>query len=63
MACVIGAVPTVLILYADFASRHEHMAHMPALVLGALIAACGPLFYLISRMTSKRPDAVVATAD
>jgi hypothetical protein len=39
------------------------MAHMPALVLGALIAACGPLFYLISRMTSKRPDAVVATAD
>jgi amino acid transporter len=63
MACVIGAVPTVLILYADFASRHEHMAHMPALVLGALIAACGPLLYVISKMMSKRPDAVVATAD
>jgi len=63
MACVIGAVPTALIVYADFATRHEHMAHMPALVLGALIAACGPLFYLISRMTSERPDAVVATAD
>jgi amino acid transporter len=63
LACVIGAVPTALILYADFASRHEHMAHMPALVLGALIAAGGPLFYVISKMTSKRPDVVVATAD
>ena len=61
--CVIGAVPTALILYADFVSRHEHMAHMPALLLGALIAACGPLFFLLSKITSRRPEAVAATAD
>ena len=53
-ACVIGAVPTALIVYADVASRHEHMAHMPALLLGALIAACGPLFFLLSKMNSRR---------
>jgi amino acid transporter len=61
--CVIGAVPTALIVYADVASRHEHMAHMPALVLGALIAACGPLFYWLSRMNSRRPDAITVPAD
>ena len=61
--CVIGAVPTALIIYADVASRHEHMAHMPALALGALIAACGPLFYLLSRMNSRRPDAITVPAD
>jgi amino acid transporter len=62
-ACVIGTVPTLLIVYAAFASRHEHMAHLPALALGALIAACGPLFFLLSKTMSKRPDAVTATAD
>jgi amino acid transporter len=54
-ACVIGAIPTALIVYADVVSRHEHMAHMPALLLGALIAACGPLFYLLSRINTRRP--------
>jgi amino acid transporter len=62
-ACIIGAVPAALILYADFASRREHMAHMPALLLGALIAACGPLLYLVSKLASKRPRTVAAAAD
>jgi len=53
-ACIIAAVPTALILYADVASRHEHMAHMPALLLGALIAACGPLFYMLSKIGARR---------
>ncbi|HTX41519.1 MAG TPA: APC family permease [Acidobacteriaceae bacterium] len=53
-ACVIGAIPTGLILYADFASRREHIAHMPALVLGGLIAACGPLLYSLSRIRRRR---------
>jgi amino acid transporter len=61
--CLVGAVPTALIVYADVASRHEHMAHMPALLLGALIAACGPVFYLLSSRAHRRPDAVAATAD
>jgi amino acid transporter len=62
-ACFIGAVPTALIVYADVASRHEHMAHMPALLLGALIAACGPVFYLLSIKTTRRPDPLPATVD
>jgi amino acid transporter len=62
-ACMIGAVPTALILYADFSSRREHMAHMPALLLGSLIAACGPLFYLFSKRASRRPGTVAAAAD
>lgn len=63
LVCLVGAVPTALIVYADFASRHEHMAHMPALLLGGLIAACGPLFFLLSKSGSGRPDALAATAD
>lgn len=47
--CLMGLVPTGLIGYAAYASRHERMAHLPALLLGAAIAAGGPLFYLISR--------------
>jgi len=62
-ACVIAAAPTLLIIYAAFASRHERMAHMPALALGALIAACGPLFFLFSRRRIKPPHALAAPAD
>jgi len=62
-ACLIGAAPTLLIVYAAFVSRHERMAHMPALLLGALIAACGPVFFLLSKVASKRAEAVVAAAD
>ncbi|HEY1502263.1 MAG TPA: APC family permease [Acidobacteriaceae bacterium] len=63
VACIVGALPTALIVYADFASRHEHVAHMPALLLGALIAACGPLLYLLSKMTSRPANIVTANAD
>ncbi len=63
VACAIAAAPTLLIIYAAFASRHERMAHMPALTLGALIAAGGPVFYLIAKRRNKRPDAVAAAAD
>ncbi|HEX4311625.1 MAG TPA: APC family permease [Acidobacteriaceae bacterium] len=63
VACIVGALPTALIVYADFASRHEHMAHMPALLLGALIAACGPVLYWLSKVTSQRADIATANAD
>ncbi len=62
-ACVVGALPTSLIVYADYASRYERMAHMPALALGALIAACGPLFYVLSKTIGNRPGTVAATVD
>lgn len=61
-ACVIGTLPTLLIVCAAFASRHEHMAHLPALLLGALIAACGPVFFLVSKSMSRRREAVTADA-
>jgi len=63
MACVIGAAPTALILYAMGASRQERMAHMPALLLGALIAAGGPLLFWISRALWARTEVTVPAAD
>jgi hypothetical protein len=58
MAILLGIMPTVLILYAAFCSRDEHMGHMPALLFGLLVAAAGPVFYWISRsLWSGRPTA------
>lgn len=63
MACAMGAAPTALIGYAAFASRDERMAHMPALALGALIAAAGPLFYWISKRVWSRAQPIAVSAD
>jgi amino acid transporter len=49
-ACLIGAAPTALILYAMYAARSEQMAHMPALLFGGLVFAVGPVLYLFSKM-------------
>ncbi|HTV15264.1 MAG TPA: APC family permease [Acidobacteriaceae bacterium] len=62
-ACAIAAVPSALILYAMFVSRHERMGHMPALALGALIAAFGPVSYWASRTAWLRPADAVAAGD
>jgi amino acid transporter len=48
-ACLIGSGPVGLILYAIYAARGERMAHLPALAFGGLIAALGPLLYLLSK--------------
>jgi amino acid transporter len=53
-ACLIGAGPTLLLVYAGWVSRSERMAGLPALFLGALIAAGGPLFYWISTAAARR---------
>ncbi|HEV2278759.1 MAG TPA: APC family permease [Acidobacteriaceae bacterium] len=63
VACIIGAAPTALILYAMAASRQERMAHMPALLLGALIAAGGPLFFWVSRALWTRAEVTLPAAD
>ncbi|MBT9332452.1 APC family permease [Paracidobacterium acidisoli] len=55
-ACLIGAVPTGLILYAVWCSRNERMAHMPALLFGAIIACSGPIFYRFSKTIWARPE-------
>jgi len=62
VACAISAAPTVLVVYAAFASRHERMAHMPALLLGALIAACGPGFFVLSKRANRRGEELPAAA-
>jgi amino acid transporter len=62
-ACLTGAAPTALIVYAAFASREERMAHLPALLLGGIIAAAGPLLYFMSRSIWDRPQIAPAAAD
>jgi amino acid transporter len=44
----LGAGPTALIIFAMYAAHQERMAHMPALIFGLLVAAAGPILYLIS---------------
>jgi amino acid transporter len=63
LVCAMSAVPTLLIGYACVVSRHERMAHMPALVLGALIAGVGPLLFLVSRAFRKRTHPVLVSGD
>ena len=63
LTCVIAAVPSTLIFYAMYASRHERMAGMPALALGGLIAAVGPIGYLISKSVWSRSRPKVAVGD
>jgi amino acid transporter len=63
VACLIGAVPTLLIVYAAFAARHERIADVPALLLGAAIAAGGPLFFWLSKRLWERPGAVEAAGE
>lgn len=61
--CLIGALPTLLIVYAAFASRHERMAHVPALLMGAAIAAGGPLLFWLSKRLWARPCALQAPSE
>lgn len=53
-AIALGVIPTGLIIYATVVSRNERMAHMPALLFALIIAAGGPVYYSISRLTRFR---------
>jgi amino acid transporter len=44
-----GVGPTVLIGFALWAARGESVAGMPALVFAGVVAAVGPLAYLLAR--------------
>ena len=46
---VVSVCPVALLVYAAYASRSEQVAHMPALLFGLLVAAGGPVGYLLSR--------------
>ena len=61
----LGTGPALLIAFAMWAARSERVAGIPALLFAALVAAAGPLFYLIavrsgsvrqSRTSNVNPD-------
>jgi amino acid transporter len=47
--------PTALVLAAAVEGRHEHAGCLPALVLGAILVAPGPLLYWIGRRRLRWP--------
>ncbi|MGA7885418.1 MAG: APC family permease [Acidobacteriaceae bacterium] len=62
-ACLIGAAPTALIVWAAWAARGERMAGMPALLFGAIVAAAGPLFFWLSKVLWSKARPVTVGAD
>jgi amino acid transporter len=62
-ACLIGVAPSLLIAFAAWVARDERMAHMPALLFGAIVAAAGPVLYAISRLARVRSTAPLSAAD
>jgi amino acid transporter len=52
---VVSICPVALLVYAAYASRSEQVAHMPALLFGLLVAAGGPVGYLLSRWWWGKP--------
>jgi hypothetical protein len=52
-AVAMGVGPTLLIAFALWAARGEHVAGLPALGFAAIVAAVGPLVYLISRAATQ----------
>jgi amino acid transporter len=53
-AVAIGVGPTLLIGFALWAARGERVAGMPALGFAAIVAAAGPLIYMVARAGQRR---------
>jgi hypothetical protein len=51
-AVLVGIGPAALIGFALWAARGERVAGLPALVFSGLVAAGGPLVYLLARRGS-----------
>ena len=49
-----GVGPTVLILIAMYTARSERVGPISALLFAAIVAACGPAFYLLARTLKAR---------
>ena len=49
----IGIGPTLLIGFAMWAARGERVAGLPALGFAGIVAAGGPLFYLVARVVRR----------
>jgi amino acid transporter len=54
-AVAAGVGPTILIAFAMWAARDEKMAGIPALVFAAIVAACGPVIYLVAKSFQRPP--------
>jgi amino acid transporter len=53
-AVAMGVGPTLLIGFALWAARGERVAGLPALGFAAIVAAAGPLVYLVARWSARR---------
>jgi amino acid transporter len=58
VAILAGVGPALLIVFALYAARGEHVGPLPALLFAAIVAGVGPLVYLIARLGSSRDLAV-----
>ena len=56
VAIAAGVGPAMLIAFALYAARDEHVGPLPALIFAALVAAAGPLAYLVARLRSAREN-------
>ena len=50
-AIAAGVGPTILIVFALYAARDERIGALPALVFAAIVAAVGPLAWMLARLT------------
>ena len=56
-AVAAGIGPAILIVFAMWAARDEKMAGIPALAFAAIVAACGPIIYLVARSVQTKKGA------
>ena len=62
-ACALGLGPTVLIAYALWASRDEHVGSFSALLFAFLVALAGPVVYWITTWNQNRRRLAPTAAD
>jgi len=53
-AIVVGVFPALLIVFALWAARNEHVLGLPALVFAALVGVAGALAYPLTRLRTDR---------
>ena len=62
VACALGVGPTLLICYALYASRDEHVGPFTAVVFASLVAMLGPALYWLTTWTQKNRRRLATTA-
>jgi amino acid transporter len=62
VAIALGLGPAALIAFALYAAREERVAGIPALLFAALVAAAGPLAYIVARTNQRRSSKTLTQA-